>query len=297
MTRRVSEHARAHAALVVAAFFFGTTFIVVKDAVRDVGPVPFLTVRFGIGALAAWMVARRRPSTPGWVRAGALSGVALMAGYLFQTIGLQYTTTTRSALITYLLLPIVPILSAIVLRRPPTATTIAGIVVALVGVFLLNDATLSLGRGEVLTLGCAVAFAVQIVMLAEFSPKHDTHRLNSVQLAVVVAGCLVPGFFMGGYDFTFQAWWAAAYTGVAASAVAFGCMVWAQQWVGPSRTALLLLLEPVFAGVAGYFVGDRLGVLGITGALLILLGILVAELGPRWRARVARRNAPSTAYH
>jgi drug/metabolite transporter (DMT)-like permease len=297
LTGRVSAQTRAHAALVVAAFFFGTTFVVVKNAVRDVGPVPFLTVRFGIGAAAAWLVARRRPVTPGWVQGGALAGVALMVGYIFQTIGLQYTTTTRSALITYLLLPIVPILSAVVLRRPPTPPTIVGIAVALVGVFLLNDATLAWGRGEVLTLGCAVAFAAQIVMLAELSPKHDTHRLNCVQLGVVALGCLIPGFFLGGYDFTLQAWWAATYTGVAASAVAFGCMVWAQQWVGPSRTALLLLLEPVFAGIAGYFVGDRLGWLGITGALLILLGILIAELGPWWHTRAARHNSPSTMHY
>ena len=295
MTRRVSESTLAHGALVAAAFFFGTTFVVVKDAVRDVGPVPFLGVRFAIGAAAAWVVARRRPVTPGWLRAGALTGVVLMVGFLFQTIGLQYTTTTRSAFFTYLLVPAVPVISALVLRRPPTPTTVAGIMVALVGVFLLNGATLALGRGEALTLGCALAFAVQIVMLAELSPKHDTHRLNAVQLGVVAVGCLVPGFFLGGYDFTFQAWWAAAYTGLAASAVAFGCMVWAQQWIGPSRTALLLMLEPVFAGVAGYLVGDRLGALGIAGALLILAGILVAELGPRMVARPARRSAAPTA--
>src|SRR5205085_630374 len=90
---------------------------------------------------------------------------------------------------------------------------------------------------------------------------------------VVAVGCLVPGFFLGGYDFTFQAWWAAAYTGVAASAVAFGCMVWAQQWIGPSRTALLLMVEPVFAGVAGYLVGDRLGALGGSGATVPELDI------------------------
>ena len=295
MTRRFTESTRAHAALVAAAFFFGTTFVVVKDAVRDVGPVPFLGVRFAIGAAAAWLVARRRPVTPGWLRAGALTGVVLMVGFLFQTIGLQYTTTTRSAFFTYLLVPAVPVISALVLRRPPTPTTVAGIALALVGVFLLNGATLALGRGESLTLGCALAFAVQIVMLAELSPKHDTHRLNAVQLGVVAVGCLVPGFFLGGYDFTFQAWWAAAYTGLAASAVAFGCMVWAQQWIGPSRTALLLMLEPVFAGVAGYLVGDRLGALGIAGALLILAGILVAELGPRMVARPARRSAAPTA--
>jgi len=295
LTRRFTESTRAHVALVAAAFFFGTTFVVVKDAVRDVGPVPFLGVRFAIGAAAAWVVARRRPVTPGWLRAGALTGVVLMVGFLFQTIGLQYTTTTRSAFFTYLLVPAVPVISALVLRRPPTPTTVAGIMVALVGVFLLNGATLALGRGEALTLGCALAFAVQIVMLAELSPKHDTHRINAVQLGVVAVGCLVPGFFLGGYDFTFQAWWAAAYTGLAASAVAFGCMVWAQQWIGPSRTALLLMLEPVFAGVAGYLVGDRLGALGIAGALLILAGILVAELGPRMVARPARRSAAPTA--
>jgi drug/metabolite transporter (DMT)-like permease len=293
LIRRLDANVRAHVALVAAAFFFGTTFVAVKDAVRDVGPVPFLAVRFSIGAAAAWLFARRRPVTPGWLRAGALTGVVLMAGFLFQTVGLQYTTATRSALLTYLLLPIVPVLSAVVLRRPPAATTIAGIGIALVGVFLLNDATLALGRGELLTLGCAFAFAVQIVMLADLAPKHDTHRLNSVQLAVVGAGCLVPGLFTGGYDFTFQAWWAAVYTGIAASAVAFGCMVWAQQWVGPSRTALLLMLEPVFAGISGYLVGERLGTAGIAGAFLILAGILVAELGPRFRARPASQPASS----
>jgi drug/metabolite transporter (DMT)-like permease len=102
--------------------------------------------------------------------------------------------------------------------------------------------------------------------------------LNAVQLAVVGAGCLVPGFFTGGYAFPLSVWLAALYTGVAASAVAFGLMVWAQRRVGPSRTALLLMLEPVFAAIVGAIAGDHLGVLAITGAGLILVGILVAEL-------------------
>jgi drug/metabolite transporter (DMT)-like permease len=283
LTRRIGDRALAHVALVAAAFFFGTTFVVVKDAVRDVGPVPFLAARFAFGAAVTWPLARRRPRRPGWARAGTLVGLVLMAGYLFQTVGLQYTTTTRSALITYLLLPIVPVLSAVVLRRPPGGTTVAGIALAFLGLFLLNGATLALGRGEALTVGCAVAFAVQIVMLAEYAPMHDPYRLNAVQLSAVAIGCLLPGLFLGGYGFTARAWWAAAYTGVAASAVAFGCMVWAQQSVGPSRTALLLMLEPVFAGIAGYLVGDRLDAAGVIGAVLILAGILVAELGPRLR--------------
>lgn len=276
--RRPSEGALAHWALVATAFFFGTTFLAVKDAVAEAEPVPFLAVRFLIGAAVVWPLARRRPVQPGLTRAGVLCGTALLVGYLFQTVGLQYVSSTVSAFITYMLVLIVPLLSAIVLRRPPTLPTIAGIVIAAVGLFLLHGATLSFGKGELLTLGCAFFFAVHIVQLAEFAPRFDSMRLNAVQLTVIGVACLVPGFFLGGYDFSLSVWLAAAYTGVAASAVAFGLMVWAQRYVGPSRTALLLMLEPVFAAIAGTIAGEHLGVLGVVGAALILAGILVAEL-------------------
>jgi len=264
-----------------AAFLFGTTFVVVKDAVEKAGPVPFLAVRFLIGAAVAWAFAVRRPAAEprlGAVRAGILCGAVLCAGYIFQTVGLQYVSSSVSAFITYLLVLIVPLLSAVVLKRPPTAPTIAGIVLAAVGLYLLNGAHPSLAKGELLTLGCAFCFAVHIVLLAEFAPRHDSMRLNAVQLTAVGAICLVPGLFTGGYDFPASVWLAAVYTGVAASAVAFGLMVWAQRRVSPSRTALLLMLEPVFAAIAGAIAGDQLGVLGATGAALILVGILFAEL-------------------
>lgn len=266
--------------MVGAAFLFGTTFVVVKDAVADAGPVPFLAVRFLIGGGVVWLFAVRRPAEAesGVIRAGIACGAVLCAGYLFQTIGLQYISSSVSAFITYLLVLIVPLLSALVLRRPPTAPTIAGILLAAVGLYLLHGAKPSFGKGELLTLGCAFCFAVHIVLLAQFAPRYDSIRLNAIQLTVVGAVCLIPGFFTGGYAFPLSVWLAAVYTGVAASAVAFGLMVWAQRRVGPSRTALLLMLEPVFAAVAGALAGDHLGVLGLTGAALILIGILVAEL-------------------
>jgi len=259
---------------------FGTTFVVVKDAVADAGPVPFLAVRFLIAAAVVWPWAVRRPAErePGVIRAGVLCGVVLGGGYLFQTIGLQYVSSSVSAFITYLLVLMVPLLSAIVLRRPPTASTIVGIVLAAAGLYLLHGAKPSFGKGELLTLGCAFCFAVQIILLADFAPRYSSMRLNALQLTVVGVGCLIPGFFTGGYDFSVSVWLAALYTGVAASAVAFGLMVWAQRRVSPSRTALLLMLEPVFAAVAGAIAGDHLGVVGLTGAALILVGILVAEL-------------------
>ena len=278
-------HLRAHLALLAAGVLFGTTFVVVKDAIADVEPVPFLAVRFLVGGLVLLPLAARAPKVAGELRAGVLAGLALLTGYVFQTIGLQYTTASISAFVTYLLVVFVPVIAILVLRRPPTAPTVVGVVLGLAGLFLLTGKGLALGKGEVLTLGCAVAFAVHVILLAEFAPRFDVVRLNTVQLLVTGGACLVPGLFLGGYDFTARAWVAALYTAVAVSALALGLQLWGQRHVGPTRASLLLMIEPVSAAVLGYAMGERLGLRGAVGAGVILLGIAVAE------APVLRRRA------
>jgi drug/metabolite transporter (DMT)-like permease len=293
-----------HAAVVVAAVLFGSTFVVVKDAIKHVRPVPFLAVRFLIGAAVLLAVDRLRlrfldrsggsdgsgGRSGGWrgesgggsglVRTGFVAGAALLGGYVFQTVGLQYTTTSVSAFVTYLLVVLVPLLSAAVLRHVPTPPTVAGVGLATAGLFLLTGKGLALGRGELLTLGCALFFAVHILILSDAAPRFDSVRLNAVQLAVVGGACLVPGLFLGGYRFSLGAWLAAGYTGVLASAIALGLQIWGQRWVGPTRTSLLLMIEPVSAAVIGVAIGEHLGWGGVAGAALILAGIAAAEVGP-----------------
>ena len=278
-------------AIAAAAVLFGTSFLVVKGAVVDVGPVPFLAVRFLLGGVfLAPFALRATPGsrTPGLWRAGTICGAVLLAGYVFQTVGLQYTTASVSAFITYLLVVMVPVMAAIALRRPPALPTSIGVVVATVGLFLLAGGTYRLGRGELLTLGCAIAFAAHIVLLADLAPRFDTARLNAVQMLVVGGGCAVPGLFLGGYDFTARAWFAAVYSAAAVSALAFGLQVWGQRRVGPTHTALLLMIEPVSAAALGYVSNERLDATGWLGAFLILLGIVISEVRV-----LGRREAPA----
>jgi drug/metabolite transporter (DMT)-like permease len=300
----------AHAAVVVAAIIFGSTFVVVKDAIKHVQPVPFLAVRFLIGAAALlvvdrvrlWVARRGRGNGAGaassgsggrsggsvagsggrWglVRTGFLAGSVLLGGYVFQTVGLQYTTTSVSAFVTYLLVVLVPILSAVVLRHLPTPPTMAGVALATAGLFLLTGKGVALGRGELLTLGCALCFAIHILVLSDGAPRHDSLRLNAIQLAVVGGACLIPGLFLGGYRFALAAWVAAAYTGLLASAIALGLQIWGQRLVGPTRTSLLLMIEPVSAAVIGVAIGEHLGWGGVAGAAMILAGIAASEVGP-----------------
>lgn len=268
---------RAHLAVAMAGILFGTTFIVVQDAVEDAGPVPFLAVRFLIGAAVLAPFARRSAPQPGRRRAGVVAGVALLAGYVFQTVGLQYTTSSVSAFITYLLVVLVPLLSALVLRRPPAVGALAGVVLATAGLVLLTGGGTGFGRGELLTLGCAVAFAIHILLLGEWSVRFETTAFTATQLATVGFACALPGLATGGYGFTARVWLAAGYTGVTVSALAFALQVWGQRRVGPTRTSLLLMLEPVAAALLGAALGERLGWWGAAGAGLILAGIAVSE--------------------
>jgi drug/metabolite transporter (DMT)-like permease len=273
----------ASLALVAAALLFGSTFLVVQDAVESAEPLPFLAVRFAIGAAVLLPLALRRGTadlrTPGLLRAGALAGLALTAGYVLQTVGLQYTTSSVSAFLTYLLVVFVPLIVAGTTRRLPPWQTVVGVALAVGGLALLGGGPdVGTGRGELLTLACALAFAVHLLALADAAPRLPVAALSTVQFAVVAGVLVVPGLLTGGYALEAGALAAAAYTGVATTGLALGLQAWGQRRVSATRAALILLLEPVSAAVLGFATGERLGAAGGAGALLILAGILLSEL-------------------
>ncbi|MEO6629309.1 MAG: DMT family transporter [Aquihabitans sp.] len=277
------RHARGIAALSLAGFLFGTTFLVVQDAIKRADVAPFLAVRFIIGAAVLWPIARRRPSSPGEIRHGVIAGLCLLGGFVAQTMGLRSTTAASSAFITNLLVVIVPILGALRSRSWPRVNVVIGVGLAVSGLLLLSGGLDGFGSGELLTLVGALAFALHIVVLGAVSGRHDPVRLTMWQVLTVGLLCLGPGAVSsGGYSFDGGVWLAAAFCGVGATAIAFWCMSWAQRVVPESQAAIILLLEPVSAGILGEVVGEHLGMRGVFGAALILAAVVVAELlGPR----------------
>jgi len=274
---------------VVAAFFFGTTFIVVQDAVASSDPLPFLAARFLVAGAVLGLLGRRRPASPRELRHGVVAGGALLAGYILQTVGLQYTTPATSAFITYLLVVFVPLLSFVVLRRRPHPLTVASLVPAVAGLVLLTGgAGASFGKGEALTLGCAVAFAAHIVIVGETAGRHDAIRYTAVQVTTVGVACLGASVATRDLALSAEAVRAAVFTGVFATALAFAAMVWAQRVVRPSRAALILLLEPVFAALLSWADGDTPSASVVAGGALILVAVIGAEVVPE--ALAARRR-------
>jgi len=281
---------RAEAALVVNTFIWGTTFVVVKQALHDVSPVLFLALRFTLATAALLVLFRgswSHPRNPRWSLAGgALAGVFLFSGYAFQTIGLQYTTAPKSAFLTSLTAVMTPLLAAIVYRSRPRALEIGGVLLATGGMALMTlptapGATMAINRGDLLTLGCAVMFAFQIILMGRAMQKHRFEGIATVEAitCAVLMFISVPVLEHAHAVWSSRVIWAILVTGLLGTGAAFTIQAWAQQFTPPTHTALIFLLEPVFAWMTSYIVlHERLGIRAGVGALLILGGIVVSEL-------------------
>jgi len=224
-------------------------------------------------------------------------GTFLTAGYVLQTYGLAHTSAAHSGFITGLFVVFTPLLAALVARRRPTGTIMVGVALSLVGLALLSGTGGQLHPlGDGLTLACALAFAVHILVTDRSTRDHATTGLLAVQLGVCGLACLIAGAATGNLATpgSGSVWVALLVTAVLASALAFFVQTAAQRHAPPERAALIMAAEPAFAGLFAYLLkGQRLSAAGWIGAASILGAILLVELVPRRRR--ARGPVPEGA--
>jgi drug/metabolite transporter (DMT)-like permease len=261
---------------------WGSTFVVVKEALVDASPLPFLGIRFTLAGILLFLVMGRGLGERQALGPGFLLGVFLFAGYLCQTTGLLYTTPSKSAFITgfaVILVPFLQVLHGFRLR----AATIAGALLGLAGIYflVLPSGVHAVNRGDVLTLFGAVSFAVHIVLVGSYTRRFSFRHLVPVQILVV--GLLAAAALPLNLDFRLH--WTAGLIGallltaVLATGFAFSVQNWAQQFTPPAHTALIFALEPVFAALTSRLVlGERLGGKVFMGSALILAGMVVSEI-------------------
>ena len=273
---------KADLALIGVTGIWGCTFLLVQNALHDVSPILFLGLRFAVAAAALYLLYRKK-----LVKAAVLPGVAagcfLVAGYAFQTAGLQYTTASKSAFLTSLSVPMVPLAGSLVYRLVPKPFELLGVVVASIGMVLLTapSSLAGIGRGDWLSFFCAVAFAGQVVAVSHAAGKGNFETLAFVQMltASVLSFASFRALETPLLHWTPGVISAVLLTGLLASALAFSVQAWAQQFTSVTRAAIIYALEPVFAWITSWsLIGERFGLKESAGAALILLGILTVEL-------------------
>ncbi len=272
--------------LVVMTLIWGATFVLVKRALADASTLLFLTIRFASAACVLAIVFRkdfRSGNLRNSVRGGVLAGLCLFGGYVFQTVGLRYTTASKAAFLTGFTTPMVAVLSSLVYRRAPQFIEVLGVATAFLGMALMTIPSdrFQIGAGDLIVSACAVAYAFHILVTGRFA--------GQVNMGVFITTQIATGGVVGGATF----WWAEpvrihwtfpliaalGVTSLLATALGFSVQTWAQRWSSPTRTALFFTLEPVFAWITSYLVaGELLSGRAAVGAGLILGGVLLVEL-------------------
>jgi len=284
---------KAHLLLVMVTLVWGATFVVIKNALREISPLLFNAVRMTLATvcLAAiyWRPLLRLD--PKVLRTGLGVGILLWLGYEFQTTGLKFTTPSKSGFLTGMSVVLVPLLLAAFWKRPVNRWIVGGVLSAFIGLVLMagpggegSGGWSSVNPGDLLTLGCAVAFAFHIIFLGRATSTYDFRQIAFLQTATaaVLMSVTAPILEQTTSTWSWRVWAAIFITGLFGTAVAFSVQAWAQQFTPPTHTALIFALEPVFAWLTSYLVeGERLGLRASIGALLILAGVLASEFkGP-----------------
>lgn len=286
---------RQETALILVTMVWGGTFLAVQHALAVSGPLFFVGLRFGVAALCTLMLSLRilKGLTVRELVAGATIGVSIFLGYELQTMGLQTISSSKSAFITALYVPMVPLLQWAILRQPPRLMAWLGIALAFIGLVLLagpEAGGIEAGRGELLTLVSALAIAGEIILIGRFAGTVDIRRVTVIQL-LVASGLAFACMPVAGEQIPPFSWPLIALAGGLgiASALIQLTMNWAQKSVSPTKATLIYAGEPVWAGIVGRLAGERLPILAVAGGALIVAGVIVSEL------RLARKRTARAA--
>ena len=272
--------------LVFVTLIWGATFIIVKDALNAAGPFAFGTLRFTIAGILTLVIVNKSifTLTKTEILGGLICGFCLFCGYAFQNFGLMQTSASKSAFITSVSILMVPIILYLFNIQKVKMKVWFAVVLAIIGLYsLLDPQGGKMNWGDILTFGCALGFAVHIIFQGYYVKKNVRVLPFFLVQAWVVVGLSFINSLL--FEPIFAIWSprlisALLVTGIAATFIAILLMIWAQQILNPSETAIIFSLEPVFATVfAIIFAGEILGLWGYIGGGLIVLAVAYGESG------------------
>ncbi|WP_462411973.1 DMT family transporter [Neobacillus sp. Marseille-QA0830] len=284
----------ADLSLLLVTLIWGITFVLVQNAIDFLEPFAFNGIRFFIAALlllAGLLLFEKKQLkllNKKIIGTGMFIGFWLFLGYVTQTIGLLYTSTSKAGFITGLSVVFVPLVSMFLLKQIPGKNAVFGVLTATVGLFLLTMTDVSaLTVGDGFVFICAISFAMHIIITGKYSSQYPTLLLTVIQISTVAILSLGSSFLFEDWRTSFnldtlthaEVITALLITSVFATAIAFYVQTNFQKYTSSTRVALIFAMEPVFAAITGYFwAHEHLSITSFFGCLLIFIGMILAEL-------------------
>jgi drug/metabolite transporter (DMT)-like permease len=290
---------KGEAALLFTTVIWGGTFAIIKSALGSISPMMFLTFRFSIATIIflPFVFGRLEKLDKESIKRGLILGFLYFGGFASQTLGLNYTSATKSAFITGTFVIFTPIFQIIIEKKLPTKGNIIGIILVAGGLIFLSsrgthflDVIHELGTnfniGDYLTLVCAVFYSLYIVYLDIVSKKIDTLSLVFMQIAVTAAGAIAGAMifdatgietvkFILNKDVIF----AVIYTSILATILTTTLQTKFQKYTTPAKAGIIFSFEPIFASVVAFFLlSEKISNFGLIGCVFIFCGLLISEV-------------------
>jgi drug/metabolite transporter (DMT)-like permease len=294
----------AEAILILVTIIWGATFVIIKVALTDVSPLIFVSIRFSIASLLLFpfifkILSRTSRAA---LLGGLMLGIMYFLGFATQTIGLNYTSATKSGFITGTFVIFTPVFQLLFEKKKPGRGNLLGVVFVLAGLILLSskgNSVLSIFReigsgfniGDFFTLLCAVFFAMYLVYLDIISKKFDYMPLVFMQISATAVLGIISAFILNEAGLenskfipTKDLLFAFLYTSILATVVTTTLQTKFQKIVTPTKAGIIFSFEPLFAAaLAFYFINEKISRFSFIGGILIFGGLLVTELFDKLR--------------
>lgn len=286
-------------ALLLNTIIWGGTFVIIKSALNDVSPMLFLGIRFLIAAIIFLPFVPKifKGISKKTIRGGILLGFLFFLGFAAQTIGLKYTSATKSGFISGTFVIFIPFLQFFIERKVPSKMNLLGVLFVIIGLIFLSskgqnflDIFSEIGSnfniGDTLTLLCSILFAMYMVYLDKITRENPFMPLVILQIFVTGLSALL----ISAFNFTFNLEqihlhvtsnlvFALLYTSILATIITTTLQTKFQKVVTPTKAGIILSLEPIFAALAAFFIlGEKVSNFGFMGCILIFTGLLVTEI-------------------
>lgn len=275
-SQKKTRHTQGILLLIATTLIWGTTFPLVKDAISSMTPATLVGIRFAIAAVVFVPLVRRLSAR--LLLDGTLLGFLLFSSFATQVIGLETISANRAAFITSLNVILVPLLEPLLGRRVPRVIFLAS-ALALTGIGMMSWEGGALTIGDLWIFGCALSYAVYILLLEAVASRHSSMSLTAVQLVVsAVLGLSWAAPELEQFGALSTNFGTVLYLGLIATAAVTWTQTIAQRWVTASEAALIYALEPVFAGIFSFWLlSETFGTRGLLGAALVVAATVLSQ--------------------
>jgi drug/metabolite transporter (DMT)-like permease len=285
--------------MLLVTILWGATFVIVKESLTDVSSMLFIAIRFSIAGLILLPLAIKYKKffTMESILAGGIIGLLLFGGFATQTVGLKFTTATKSGFLTGSAVVMVPILQTLIEKKRPSLGAIVGVIIVFIGILLLSSGGNSvfnifeeLGSnfniGDMLTLVCAFFFALYIIYIDVYTKKYEHNVLILVQIITTAFLAFLFSFIFSAVNIestkfllTNNLLFGLFYTSLFATLITTYLQTRYQNLISPTKASIIFSFEPVFAALFAFFIlNEKITNLGYVGATLIFTGLIVSEI-------------------